>query len=131
MWLRDPVVALSRIRVFRDLKLESGVLSGYLTAPFALIGEVRFPFSSRFDAVADTAELLPIEPAANAERDTVAFLGGKARLQGDRVCYQAELTLELNLPEGQKWGGRAFRKMAEAAFERTLSHTLRELNSLS
>jgi len=126
-WLQDPVAALSRIKVFRDLKLEGNVLSGYLAASFALIGEVRFPFRSRFSASPDSAELTPLEPAAGEKRETVAELGGRARLEGDRVCYQAELALELNLPEGEKWGGRAFRKMAEAAFERTLSRTLQEL----
>ena len=126
-WLQDPVMALSRIKVFRDLKLEGGVLSGYLAAPFALIGEVRFPFRSRFSAGPDSAELTPLEPAEGENRDTAAELGGRAWLEEDRVCYQASLLLEFTLPKGEKWGGRAFRKMAEAAFERTLSRTLQEL----
>ena len=128
MWLQDPVTALSRIKVFRNLKLDDGILSGHLAASFALIGEVRFPFRSRFSTAADSAELFPLGLPAEQNSETMAKLGGRAWLNGDRVCYQAELELELNMPEGEKWGGRAFRKMAEAAFERTISRTLQDFS---
>lgn len=126
-WLQDPTLALSKISVFRDLSLKDGVLSGSLVAPFAIVGEVRFPFRSYFNPDDDFAVLTPAELDSDGSGETLAQLGGRARLDGDRVCYQAELRLHLNWPEGEKWGGRAFRKMAEAAFERTLSRTLREL----
>ena len=125
--LAAPERALARLAVFRDLKLMDGVLSGALAAPFALIGEVRFPFRSRFELDGDSARLEP-EPLAD-RGDAVAELGGSARAKGDRVCYQAQVALELRLPEGDKWGGRAFRKMAEAAFEKTLKRTLGEISS--
>ena len=123
--LAAPERALARLAVFRDLKLMNGVLSGALAAPFVLIGEVRFPFRSRFELGGDMARLEP-EPLAN-EGDAAAELSGSARTEGNRVCYQARVALELYLPEGEKWGGRAFRKMAEAAFERTLKRTLHEI----
>ncbi|WP_457630655.1 DUF3809 family protein [Oceanithermus sp.] len=123
--LAAPQLALARLRVFRDLELEDGVLSGALAAPFVLIGEVRFPFRSRFLLGERTAELTPLPLESEAE--SAAELAGTAELAGDRVCYQADVALQLSLPEGEKWGGRAFRKMAEAAFERTLARTLNEL----
>ncbi len=126
-WLQDPTLALSQIKVFRDLELKGGVLSGFMAAPFAIVGEVRFPFRSRFRLEAEAGTLTPIAADEATSSDTSAELGGRARLEGDRVCFQAELLLRLNLPEGEKWGGRAFRKMAEAAFERTLSRTLHDL----
>jgi len=123
--LEKPEEALGRLRVFRDLTLQGDVLSGVLAAPFALMGELRFPFSSRFSLHNDVGKLTPLPSANDAE--SAAELAGTARLEGDRVCYEADVLLRLSLPEGEKWGGRAFRKMAEAAFERILNRTLNEL----
>ena len=123
--LADPAAALGRLRVFRDLELSGDVLQGSLAAPFALVGEVRFPFSSRFELAGDSARLTALPPPEAG--DTAAELDGLARLDGVRVCYRAEVALELALPQGEKWGGRAFHKMAEAAFERVLARTLNEL----
>ncbi|WP_457637423.1 DUF3809 family protein [Oceanithermus sp.] len=123
--LAAPEVALSRFHVFKDLALKDGVLEGVLAAPFVLIGEVRFPFRSRFSLHGSEAELTPLPQQGDGE--TYAELAGVARASEDRVCYEARVVLQLNLPEGEKWGGRAFRKMAEAAFERTLTRTLNEI----
>ena len=124
--LATPDTALARLSVFKDLTLKDGVLEGVLAAPFVLIGEVRFPFRSRFTLRANEAELTPLPQ--REDNDTRAVLSGTARLNGDRVCYEASVALQLSLPEGEKWGGRAFRKMAEAAFERTLTRTLNEIS---
>lgn len=123
--LAHPERALARLGVFRDLELSGDELRGALVAAFALLGEVRFPFRARFEHAGDAATLSPLETAGEALR---AELAGRARLEGSRVCYRARVRLSARLPEGEKWGGRAFKKMAEAAFARTLERTLAGLN---
>lgn len=123
--LAHPERALSRLEVFRDLDLNGAELSGALVAPFALLGEVRFPFRSRFSHGGKEARLEAGEPAS---KELAAELAGSARVEGARVCYRARVRLHVRLPEGEKWGGRAFRKMAEAAFARTLERTLAAVN---
>jgi len=120
----QPHHALAKLPVFRELKLENRVLSGFLAAPFALLGEVRFPFSSRFEVAGETARL---EPLPATDEELRAELSGKATVQGKEVCYQALIRLDIDLPQGEKWGGKAFRKMAEAAFERVLDATLKQI----
>jgi hypothetical protein len=119
--LARPDEALRRIPVFRNLRLEGDELQGQLTAAFALLGEVHFPFRSRFTLAGAEAGLEDLDPGPHELR---ARLNGRARLEAHRVCYRARVHLEVRLPEGEKWGGRVFKKMAEAAFERTLERTL-------
>jgi len=120
-----PDKALQRLPVFRDLHLEGDILEGCLTTTIALLGEVSFPFRARFCFSGETAELHPLESAGG---DLHAELAGKARVEGERVCYRASVRLRAHLPEGEKWGGRAFKKMAEAAFARVLERTLTNLD---
>ncbi|WP_456412892.1 DUF3809 family protein [Oceanithermus profundus] len=123
--LERPQEALGRLAVFRDLELSGDELRGALVAPFALLGEVRFPFRARFTTRGETASLEPLDPGAD---DLAAELSGRARREGSQVCYRARVRLRVRLPEGEKWGGRAFKKMAEAAFARTLERTLADVN---
>ncbi|WP_456476239.1 DUF3809 family protein [Oceanithermus sp.] len=123
--LVSPQRALAQLPVFQDLRLEGAVLSGALVAPFAMLGEVRFPFRARFTGGREEARLEPLplsEPG-----DLRAELAGEARREGAGVTYRARIVLHILLPEGEKWGGRAFKKMAEAAFARTLARTLERL----
>jgi len=124
--LTCPDRALARLAVFRDLELNGEELTGALVAPFALLGEVRFPFRSRFTQSGETARL---DACETGDGDLAAELAGRARLEGARVCYRARVRLRIRLPEGEKWGGRAFRKMAEAAFARTLERTLASIDA--
>jgi len=123
--LARPDRALARLAVFQDLELNGEELTGALVAPFALLGEVRFPFRSRFTQSGETARL---DACETGDGDLTAELAGRARVEGARVCYRARVHLRIRLPEGDKWGGRAFRKMAEAAFARTLERTLAAVN---
>ncbi len=119
--LAHPERALARLGVFRDLELSGRELRGTLVAALALLGEVRFPFRARFEHAGEAATLHPLDAGDEALR---AELSGRAWLEGSRVCYRARVRLAAHLPEGEKWGGRAFKKMAEAAFVRTLERTL-------
>jgi len=121
--LASPLEALGRLQVFRDLSLEGNELSGALVAPFAILGEVRFPFRARFRSAGSDAWLEPLPPDDPAS-DLWAELEGQARRERADVAYRARIALHIHLPEGEKWGGKAFRKLAEAAFTRTLTRTL-------
>ncbi|HGY09753.1 MAG TPA: DUF3809 domain-containing protein [Oceanithermus profundus] len=119
--LAQPDRALARLEAFEDLKLQGDVLQGALAATVALLGKVRFPFRSRFAPGEAGARLEALAPEAG---ELSARLSGRSWLEGSRVCYDARVRLCARLPEGEKWGGRAFRKMAEAAFARALERTL-------
>ena len=123
--LARPDRALARLGVFEGLDLRDGVLQGALAATLVILGRVRFPFRSRFEPGETEARLEALAPEGE---ELGARLSGRSWLDGARVCYRARVRLCAHLPEGEKWGGRAFKKMAEATFARTLERTLAAAN---
>ncbi len=108
----------------RNLAREGSLISGRLCGEALLFGEVCFPFRSRLET-GDRARLVPL-PLAEA---FWAELAGEGEVQDDRLVYRGTLILHAHLPEGEKWGGRAFKRMVEAALERTLRRALEALPS--
>ena len=56
-----------------------------------------------------------------------AELEGEGWAVEDGICYKLRLRIHAEIPQGEKWGGKALRRMAEAAFERTVSRALEGL----
>ncbi len=106
----------------RDLARQGPLLSGRLCGEALLFGQVCFPFQSRLEGE-DRARLVPL-PLAEA---FWAELAGEGEAQGNTLRYRGRLVLHARLPEGEKWGGRALRRMAETALERTLRRALAAL----
>lgn len=88
----------------------------------ALFGEQALSFQSyvRPKAKGATLEALPFsEPKLGW-----AEVSGDATVyplpQGSRIRYRFDITIHLDLPEAEKWGGRALSKMIHFTAQRTL-----------
>jgi hypothetical protein len=110
---------------FGRLERQEDVLGGELVAEIPLLGEIHFPFKSRI--VIEGADTARLEPLPLEHGGFWAELAGGGRAAGGRIAYDLELRVHAALPEGEKWGGKALRRMAEVAFERTVTRTLEAL----
>ncbi|WP_337870555.1 DUF3809 family protein [Meiothermus sp.] len=110
---------------FGELTRQDTTLEGYLVAEAPLFGEIHFPFRSRIHPQGNIARLeaLPLEepPAFWAE------LEGRGEVVEGGIDYQLTLRIHATLPQGEKWGGRALGRLAEAAFERNVERVLKRL----
>jgi hypothetical protein len=110
---------------FGQLTRQDTTLQGYLVAEAPLFGEIHFPFQSRIHPQGNTAHLeaLPLQdpPAFWAE------LEGRGEVVEGGIDYQLTLRIHATLPQGEKWGGRALGRLAEAAFERNVERVLERL----
>jgi len=111
---------------FGELKRKGMELGGNLHADIPLLGEIQFPFHSRIHLEGRVRlEALPLVPAPAFW----AELSGSAEVIPGGIHYQLHLRIHASLPEGEKWGGKALKRMAELAFERVVSRTLESLAS--
>lgn len=111
---------------FEQLTLSADRLEGTLIAEAPLLGEIQMPFQSRLIRPGEDRarlEAMPLEPPPAFW----AELSGEGEARGGKLHYQLNLRIHVHLPEGEKWGGKALRKMAEAAFQRQISKTLQML----
>lgn len=128
-YLLKPELVFSDKPPFGLLGRDGERLWGKLHTEVPLFGALEFPFESRLtQPQADKAllEALPIEPSL----PFWAELSGSAQLQNNRILYRLHVRIHAHLPEGEKWGGRALQRMAEATFERTLERALTGLAKL-
>jgi len=113
---------------FGELTRHDTSLQGYLLAEAPLFGEIHFPFHSRIHPQGRGARL-----EAMALEDPPAFwaeLEGSAQIVEDGIDYHLTLRIHATLPQGEKWGGRALGRLAEAAFERNVERVLKQLNKI-
>lgn len=110
---------------FGELTRQDTSLRGYLVAEAPLFGEIHFPFHSRIhpEGLAARLEALPLPdpPAFWAE------LEGFGEVVAGGIDYRLTLRIHATLPQGEKWGGRALGRLAEAAFERNVERVLARL----
>lgn len=118
-FVRDVPRSLSRATFLADLQVVASsplVVAATLPVNAALFGQRELPFRSELRFTEDGARLrgLPIEP----EGPGWAEVSGGARVSalpshGSRVEYRFAVTIHLDLPAPEKWGGRALLKMIE------------------
>ena len=113
---------------FGELRREGEHLLGELVAYTPLMGDLRFPFRSRLHPEGEGRALLVALLPANEPPAFWAELSGEGAVAGETLAYTITVRLHARLPEGEKWGGKALRRMAEAAFERTISRALEHLS---
>ncbi len=106
-----------------DLARDGTLFRGRLCGEAPLFGRVCFPFQSQLRGQ-ERAELVP-EPLPG--ETFWAELGGTGEAADDELRYRIRLVLHAELPMGEKWGGRAFRRMVEAALQRNLTRVLSAL----
>jgi len=123
--LLTPERVFSALPGIKGLKREGSRLSGELCGEAPFFGEVCFPFESLLEQEGPTRARLT--PLPLAEKRFWAELAGLGALKEGELHYDVRLVLHAELPEGEKWGGRAFRRMVEAALSRHLSRALSAL----
>ena len=111
---------------FGRLVRTGNLLEGHLVAEAPFLGEIHFPFQSRIYPQGTTARLEAL-PLANPPAFW-AELEGHGEVVKGGLAYQLTLRIHATLPQGEKWGGRALARLAEAAFERHLEQVLRRLS---
>ena len=119
-YVRDVEKSLSRVSFIQNLRLEGQLLTADLAVDVPFLGQQLLDFQSRLEPHPSGANLIGIEKSGKAW----AMVGGQARVtpapQGSSIEYALSITVFVALPSSEKWGGKAFEKMAQATAEKAI-----------
>ncbi len=121
--LFTPERVFSTLPGLEALSREGDLFRGRLCGEAPVFGRVCFPFESRLLG-GERAELEPIPLEAEP---FWAELGGVGEADRSGLYYRVRLVIHARLPAGEKWGGRALRRLVEAALRRNLTRALAAL----
>lgn len=125
-YLRDARRSLEHVTFIRDLRVDGDEVRADLRVEVPFLGEQRLDFHSRIVPRDGGADLVALERGGRAW----AEVSGEGRAAdapgGARIDYRLRVVVHLSVPAGDKWGGRAFAKMAEATAARTLARVAEE-----
>jgi hypothetical protein len=120
MFLRDVRQSLGRVGFIRNLRLEGAEVYADLAVDVPFLGQQLLDFHSRLEERPDGANLVGLEGAGKAW----AMVGGEGRVMpddgGSRIVYALRVAVFVALPTSEKWGGKAFEKMAQATAEKAV-----------
>ncbi len=127
-FVRDVPRSLAFAAFIRDMEVftvgELRHVRAVLPVNAAFFGQQELTFESVLSPTVRGAELSPL-PISEA-RLGWAEVAGRAEVQplpsGSRVFYDFDITIHLNLPEAEKWGGRALLKMIHFTAQRVLEN---------
>ena len=127
-FVRDVPRSLAYAAFIRDMAVfEVGQLKhvrALLPVNAAFFGQQELMFESILQPTTRGAELSPLP--ISEPRLGWAEVAGRAEVQplpsGSRVSYAFDITIHLNLPEPDKWGGRALLKMIHFTAQRVLEN---------
>lgn len=113
---------------FRRLELHDRVLYGELGVEVALLGDLSFPFRSVLSSQTNQASLTAL-PLEEPVPPFWAELWGTGQASEGALHFQMHLRLHAQLPQAEKWGGKALRHMAERVFAHTVDRILEDFTS--
>lgn len=130
-FVRDVRRSLAKADFIRDMQVFSASQQTHVRAVLpvnaAFFGQQELSFESVLSQAPRGAVLSPLpitEPqlgwAEVAGRAEVTGLETPGCPNGSRVVYDFDITIHLNLPEPEKWGGRALLKMIHFTAQRVL-----------
>lgn len=127
-FVRDVPRSLARAEFIRDMEVftvgELRHVRAVLPVNAAFFGQQELTFESVLSPTVRGAELSPLP--LSEPRLGWAEVAGRAEVQplpsGSRVLYDFDITIHLNLPEPEKWGGRALLKMIHFTAQRVLEN---------
>lgn len=127
-FVRDVATSLRRADFLEALEVRpqpgrpEAVVAASLPVNAALFGQQRLPFESVLTPTPTGARLSGLPLAA--ARPGWAQVSGEADVApvagGSRVRYRFEIAIHLDLPEPEKWGGRALLSMIEFTASKVL-----------
>ncbi len=119
-YVRDINKSLSHVSFIKNLRLEGDLVTADLAVDVPFLGEQLLDFASRLEPHPDGANLIGLEQSGRAW----AMVSGQARVssapQGSSIEYALHITVFIALPSSEKWGGKAFEKMAQATAEKAI-----------
>ena len=128
-FVRDVALSLSHAKFLEDIDVRSGSpssVSAAIPVNAALLGKRRLAFESVFEPTPRGAVLsgkpLSDHPLGHAVVSGEAIVTTLPHCS--RVDYHFVITVHLDLPEPEKWGGRALLKMVEFTADRMLERVV-------
>ena len=125
-FIRDVKKSLENVSFIRNLRIEGHDVFAHLRIEVPFLGERLLDFKSSLEPVPDGANLI----AQKLDGKFWAAVNGEGRVSGggatSNIHYHLRAEVHLELPVAEKWGGRAFAKMAEATAQRTIERMAQE-----
>ena len=128
-FVQDAETSLSRASFIRDMKVtpvapgdDASFVRASIPINAALFGQQTLSFQSLLEPTPRGARLV----ALPFEEDKMGWaeVAGEATVyplpHGTRVTYHFDITIHLDLPEPEKWGGRALTKMIQFTAQQVL-----------
>ena len=122
-FVQNVPVSLAHVSFIRNIRLEGSDIFADLCIDAPIIGEQHLDFHSRLETTDDGARLIALERSGKAW----AEVAGQAHVTPDSldsatssIRYQLRIVIHLQLPATDRWGGRAFEKMAHATAQRSV-----------
>lgn len=120
-FVRDAGSSLARADFLEDVTVvpcrdapEASLVHAALPVNAAMFGQQRLRFASRIEPCPAGARLVGLDIE---DRPGRARVSGEARVaplpNGSRVDYRFHIAIHLDLPEPERWGGKALLKMVE------------------
>ncbi len=113
-FVRDVERSLSRVSFIKNLRLEGADVAADLAVDVPFLGQQLLDFRSRLEPHPDGADLIGLERSGRAW----AKVSGQGRAtlseHGSSILYRLQIVVFVALPSSEKWGGKAFEKMAQA-----------------
>jgi carbon monoxide dehydrogenase subunit G len=125
-FIRDVKKSLENVSFIRNLRIEGNNVFAHLRIEVPFLGERLLDFKSTLVPVPDGANLI----AQKLEGKFWAAVNGEGRVSStgatSSIHYHLRAEVHLELPVAEKWGGRAFAKMAQATAQRTIERMAQE-----
>jgi Protein of unknown function (DUF3809) len=119
-FVQNVPVSLAHVPFIQGLRLEGTDVFADLRIDAPIIGEQYLDFHSRLEPTADGAKLIALERTGKAW----AEVAGQAHVTPDgansTILYALRIVVHLELPVTDRWGGKAFEKMAHATAQRSI-----------
>ncbi len=124
-FVQNVPVSLAHVSFIRNLRLEGSDIFADLRIDAPIIGEQLLDFHSRLETTDDGARLIALERTGKAWAEVagqahVTADTGQASDAASSIRYQLRIVIHLELPVTDRWGGRAFEKMAHATAQRSI-----------
>lgn len=119
-FLRDVQRSLGRVPFIRNLRVTGDTVRADLAVDVPFLGQQLLDFESRLEMHERGARLI----ATPREGRAWATVAGDGTVNpapvGSMIEYALEISVFVALPASEKWGGKAFEKMAQATAEKAI-----------
>ncbi len=126
LYLTDVKKSLAHVSFIENLRLEQNHIFADLVVDVPVLGSQCLDFDSILEPHATGANLV----AQKREGRAWAAVSGQGRAvqtnNQTQIHYALQIAVYLELPSTDKWGGRAFEKMAQATAKTAIERLTRE-----